>query len=139
MDEKFCVVTHEDDDAHPYGVEHEDRFHFREDAERYAKAVGGDVEPWPRFYATIATITTERPATAEDFVPFVGCTNWALIDGFEPDEALGKTERIVEVKIRRIFAEKNAVEVLAKIHDSVPDGTLMHFDADELAIRIEAT
>jgi hypothetical protein len=78
-------------------------------------------------YDAIISIANKRPVKGADFTRFVGESEWISLD--DPD-------CVTMFKVRRILSG-NTVEILAKIDELVPDGTLMHFDADELAIRME--
>lgn len=96
-----------------------------------------------RIYGTIEAIANERVVTADDFVTFVGLSNWLVIDA----EDLPREDRnadnfaedaVCKFTIRRVFVEAGKVEVIYFTR-SHPEGIAMHLDADELAIRIEAS
>lgn len=90
------------------------------------------------FIGTIVHIANERVVTAEDFEPFVGRHNWLTIDADDmPVKWDLPGDRVCKFTLRRIFPEKNAVEILVNLDDLVPGGTAMYLDADELAIRME--
>ena len=103
-------------------------------------------------YEHIVGIANERVVTADDFRPFVGHRNWAVIDGedlpvcdrtYHPNTAHDgeggyiAEQAICEIVIRQIL-NNNRVGIV--LHTAAyPNGWLMHIDADELAIRIEAS
>jgi hypothetical protein len=97
------------------------------------------------FFNTIVATAMDRPVTAADFAPFVGAKNWLTVDSdnmplsfWARNMDVGiRCDAVCEFTLRRVFTDNNGVEILVKIDDLVPDGTLMHLDADELAIRME--
>lgn len=93
--------------------------------------------PDPSFFEHIVNLANKRVVMASDFHPFIGAENWLLMDACDlPDD---DEDMICAFKIRAADSRQNAVAILVKIHDTVPDGTLMWLDADELAIRMEAS
>ena len=97
------------------------------------------------FFNTIVAAANERVVTAADFTPFVGAKNWLTIDSDDMPMSFWarnmdvgiRCDAVCEFTLRRVWTDSNTVEILAKIDDLVPDGTLMHLPADELAIRME--
>lgn len=98
------------------------------------------VSPTTAFFDTIVTIAHDRPVTADDFQPFVGRQNWLLMDGddFPLDSPFRNGGAVCEFTLRDVFFP-NVVAILVKIDPLVPDGTLYHIPADELAIRMDAS
>lgn len=98
-------------------------------------------------YDRIVGIAEKRVVVADDFA--IGESNWLLIDHDdiprEDREArFGEGIRmrhsgvITRFEIRRIFSGAGKVEILVYF-PSHPGGIVMHLDADELALRIEAS
>lgn len=92
------------------------------------------------FFDHIVVKAHERPLTTDDFKPFIGCHNWMVVDG--DDFPLGSRFRdggaVCKFKLVRPL-NNNMVAILVHIDDLVPGGTLQHIDADELAIRMDAS
>lgn len=101
-------------------------------------------------FETIIRIAHERPVTADDFQPFVHCRNWMLYGEDNPDDATYVyDEAIYEFYLVRILngnkvailiphPHATAIELRA-FNDDPRTGVLMHLDADELAIRMDAS
>ena len=96
-------------------------------------AIGTDGIKTLLSYESIVEAVNIGPVVATDFAGTEGARNWALLDD---DAPMGRG--IYEIEIRRIFAVSNVVEVLS-FDRTHPGGVAMRFDADELALRIEAS
>lgn len=94
------------------------------------------------FFDTIVRIAHERPVTAGDFHDFVGCNNWLLMDRtdmhFDWRERNDDDQIITAFWLRRVF-DSGKVEIVADIGAPLGDWVAMHIDADELAIRMDAS
>ena len=95
------------------------------------------------FYDRIIEVANMGVVTAADFAPFIGRENWLVIDaedlpGYTKGDLTAELDAVCAFKVHKVDFSGNHVAILAKIHDLVPDGTLMWFSADELAIRMEA-
>lgn len=94
-------------------------------------------EPQRYFFDTIIRKAHERVITSADFAEFVGCHNWLLMD-------CGDGDMIVEFILRRVF-DDGKVEILVAIGQNyeitrnVENGVAWHIDADELALRMDAS
>lgn len=91
------------------------------------------------FFTTIVELAHERPITAADFTPFIGCDNWLSFDRSEP---LGKCDDEpwvtgVIYKFRLIEALKLSNKVHIKVQHADDMWESMTMDADELAIRMD--
>ena len=91
------------------------------------------------FFNTIVRKAHERPVNTADFEEFIGCQNWLLIEDPEHGD-----EIVCEFVVRRVF-DNGRVEILVgygqnyMVDYNVNNGVAMHIDADELAIRMDAS
>ena len=85
-------------------------------------------------YESVVEAVMEGPVQASDFWGTEGATNWILLDDGDAPSGRG----IYSMRILRIFADTNKVRILIFDREH-PLGIAMDLDADELALRIEAT
>lgn len=103
------------------------------------------------FYNTIMRLANERTITPDDFSDFVGQTAFLLLDysdmhydfkaKIRSRNPLSEGASVTcEFSVRRTFGDegKNMVEIIADVGQRTGDWVLMHLDADELAIRMDA-
>lgn len=101
--------------------------------------------PQEDFFDTIIRKAHERPVTAADFEEFIGCRNWLLVDFEDMSQTWRKfyhhepVDVVCEFTLRRVFLDRNKVDILVDIGEPFHGGTSCHIDADELAIRMDAS
>lgn len=97
------------------------------------------------FYNRIITVANMGVVTAADFVPFIGQTEFLTLERSDMSVHWQRTNPdkfncggvVTKFTVRRVFADSNVVEIMADIGEPFHAGTLMHLNADELAIRME--
>jgi hypothetical protein len=90
-----------------------------------------------RFFEHIVKLANKGVVSALDFTIFIGCENWLLMDAEDIKDCVD--DAICAFKVRAVDTRWNMVAIIVKIDDLVPDGNLMWMNADELAIRMEAS
>jgi hypothetical protein len=91
------------------------------------------------FFTTIVDAAHEGVVTGDMFTPFIGCENWLAFTRGEGE--LGDpgdpvcSGVVYKFTLRAVHG--NTVETLVEIDPLVEGGTLMRFDADELALRMD--
>jgi hypothetical protein len=99
-----------------------------------------DLETMP--YETLVAECEKGPVTAEFFRPFIGYRNVILVEaGDLPGDIDKDFAGITPCFIRRVDIKSNKVQIGAMYH-TLPNymtWVAIWYDADELALRIEAT
>lgn len=95
------------------------------------------------FFNTIIRKAHERVVNSADFEEFVGCENWLLMDRADMHfdwiaRNDGDDQIVAKFWLRRVF-DNGKVEIIADIGAPLGDWVAMHIDADELAIRMDAS
>jgi hypothetical protein len=107
------------------------------------KANRREINPQEYFFNTIMRKAHERPVTAGDFEEFVGCHNWLLMgrDDMHHDwrQRNDDSQIVTRFELRRVFTDTDVVEIVADIGAPMGDYVAIHFVADELAIRMDAS